>query len=185
MTVVRLTFDFESPGQSHWSPDAPRLILDALKVRDARATFFVQGRWAQTEPDLVRRMRDEGHLVGMHSHFHAPWDTMTWPGLREDVEKVCEVLAAAGIDVGSYARAPNGRMSDLAESVLAGFGLSHHGWNVDTGDWLLSTSIADIQRIVTKAPEGSVVLLHTWPATTAAALPLILDQIECVRMDAL
>ena len=75
---VALTFDAEHPDRPGASAGTVDRILATLRAAEAPATFFVQGRWSQAEPSSARRIADDGHLVGNHSHYHARDD----PALR-------------------------------------------------------------------------------------------------------
>ena len=68
---VALTFDAEHPDRPWCPPGNAERVLDTLRDRGVRATIFVQGRWAEAYPATARRIADEGHLVGHHSHYHA------------------------------------------------------------------------------------------------------------------
>jgi len=67
---VALTFDAEHPDRPT-APGVAEVILTILERASVRATFFVQGRWAEAYPDTARRIGRAGHLVGNHSHYHA------------------------------------------------------------------------------------------------------------------
>src|SRR6478752_622042 len=95
---IALTFDTE-----HWShpsaADVQVRILDVLHGEDVRATFFVQGRWATAYPECARRIADTGHLVGNHSHHHAPMSLLTDAGIEQDLHEAEEAIRElAGVD---------------------------------------------------------------------------------------
>src|SRR5438045_7647297 len=97
-TRVALTFDTE-----HWShpssPDVQGRILDVLAQTGVRATFFVQGRWATAYPHVARRIAADGHLVGNHSHHHAPMSLLTDAGIERDLRRAEEAISEhAGVD---------------------------------------------------------------------------------------
>lgn len=179
---VALTFDMEAPGQAHWSPATLPFILRSLYRAEVKATFFVQGRWAQAEPGSAMDVVDEGHVVGTHSHFHAPWDQMTMKGFLDDVEKSREAVSAVtGLDPMPWTRAPFGAITDEQVRALGPRGYRHVKWNVDPGDWLPSTTperIVDVVTDLVSSKEESVVLLHTWPKPTGMAMPLLIDRLK-------
>jgi len=92
---VALTFDAEHPDRSWCPPGAAERILDILAGAGIRATFFVQGRWAEAYPATARRIADEGHLVGNHSHHHARSPLFSDRGLREDVDAARDAIVRA------------------------------------------------------------------------------------------
>jgi peptidoglycan/xylan/chitin deacetylase (PgdA/CDA1 family) len=184
---VALTFDTE-----HWShpstPDAQERILDVLEAADVRATFFLQGRWATAYPDCARRIAASGHLVGNHSHHHAPMNLLTDAGIESDVRSAHAAIAAiTGVDARPWFRCPFGYGHDdprvLAALERAGY--RNHHWDVEPDDWRPERTPADLQRLVIDGAlahgDGAVVLLHSWPPATVAALPDILALIARAR----
>jgi peptidoglycan-N-acetylglucosamine deacetylase len=177
---VALTFDAEHPDRPRSSPGAAASVLDALGAAGARATFFVQGRWARAFPDLTARMADEGHLVGCHSHFHARLPLLSEAGLEFDLhESERSIRAATGRSPRPWLRAPWGSMDGRVAAVLGRHGFGHVGWDVVAEDWEESRSseqvAVDVLDGVAAAGDGAVVLLHTWPASAAEALPRLLE----------
>jgi peptidoglycan-N-acetylglucosamine deacetylase len=176
---VALTFDTE-----HWShpstPDVQERILDVLVAAGVRATFFVQGRWATAYPGCARRIAEAGHLVGNHSHHHAPMSTLTDAGIESDVHRAEEVIRAlTGADPRPWFRCPFGDGHDdprvLAALHRAGY--RNHHWDVEPDDWRPERTPDDLARLVVTGAlthgDGAVVLLHSWPPATIAALPAI------------
>jgi peptidoglycan/xylan/chitin deacetylase (PgdA/CDA1 family) len=179
---IALTFDAEHPDRRWCPPDNAARILDALGSAGARATFFVQGRWAEAYPDLAGRIADEGHLVGSHSHFHAEMPLLSDAGLADDLAAArAAIEATTGRDPRPWFRCPWGAGSDdprVLGAIDAG-GYRHVGWHVVVEDWEPDRTgariAADVLRGIDTRGDGTVVLLHTWPGGTAEALPMILD----------
>jgi peptidoglycan-N-acetylglucosamine deacetylase len=194
---VALTFDMEHPSRRDNDDHAPGRLLDVLRRRDARATFFVQGRWARSHPDVARRVLDEGHLVGSHSHFHAPMPLLTHDGVRADLHRAREaLLEVVGCDPRPWFRCPFGAGHDdpAVLSVLADEGYRDIHWDVDGFDWQEGRTACDIEQSVVSGVEASpgdpIVLLHTWPRATPEATERIIDRlvsdgVELVTVDAL
>jgi peptidoglycan/xylan/chitin deacetylase (PgdA/CDA1 family) len=175
---VALTFDTEHPDGPNCPPDAPRRIVDALAEAGVPATFFLQGRWASAYPDLARRIAEDGHLVGNHSHSHTNLTLLSPDGLAEDVRAAQDAIReATGVDPRPWFRCPYGTHSHGAGLALTlrrlGYRDAH--WNVTPEDWDPDVSAAGLTaRVlegVDKHPDGAVVLLHSWPAVVPDALP--------------
>jgi len=177
---IALTFDTE-----HWShpstADVQERILDVLAAACVRATFFVQGRWATAYPGCANRIAAAGHLVGNHSHHHAPMDSLTDVGIESDVLKAqAAIVETTGVDPRPWFRCPFGYGHDdprvLAALERAGYRNIH--WDVEPDDWKPERTPADLERLVIDGAlqhgDGAVVLLHSWPPATIAALPAIL-----------
>lgn len=193
---VALTFDAEHPDRSWCPPGAAERILDVLAGDGIRATFFVQGRWAEAYPATVRRIADEGHLIGNHSHHHARSLLFSDRGLREDVDAARDaIVRATGRDPRPWFRCPFGDGADDPRvlGVIAAAGYRHVGWHVEVEDWepartpeaIASDAVGGIRQ----HGDGAVLLLHTWPGGTVEALPLLLkdlhEGIRFVTVDAL
>ena len=193
---VALTFDAEHPDRSWCPPDAAERILDVLAGAGIPATFFVQGRWAEAYPATARRIADEGHLVGNHSHHHARSPLFSDRGLREDVDAARDaIVRATGRDPRPWFRFPFGDGADDPRvlAVIAAAGYRHVGWHVEVEDWEPTRTpeaiAADAVGGIRQHGDGAVLLLHTWPGGTVEALPLVLkdlhDGIRFLTVDAL
>lgn len=193
---VALTFDAEHPDRPAQAGTA-EAILATLEQRAVRATFFVQGRWAEAWPGVVRAIVAGGHLVGHHSHYHARLPLLTDAGIGEDLRDGAEAIeAAAGVDPRPWFRCPFGAGADdprvLAAVESAGY--RHVGWHVAADDWEPSRSAREVTDDVVDGVrshgDGAVVLLHTWPTATLGAIGPILDRLgdagaEFCRVDEL
>ena len=181
---VALTFDAEHPDRPLCPPGNADRILDTLRDAGVRATFFVQGRWARSQPETARRIAEDGHLVGHHSHYHARMPLLSDDGLREDVadgeEAIRQIL---GADPRPWFRCPFGAGREDARvlAALEAVGYRNVHWDVELEDWepwRTSEAVADdaVEGTLTHG-DGAVVLLHTWPAPTAGALPDIIPRL--------
>ena len=178
---VALTFDAEHPDRPSGRPDHAARILDALAAAGARATFFVQGRWALAYPSLARRIAEEGHLIGNHSHFHARISLFSDDGIRADVVEGHEaVVASTGVDPRPWFRCPFGDGHDDPRvlGILGELGYRNVFWRVMVEDWEPARTwpvlLRDVVAGVEAFGDGGVVLLHTWPEGTAEAVPPVL-----------
>jgi peptidoglycan/xylan/chitin deacetylase (PgdA/CDA1 family) len=181
---VALTFDAEHPDRPRCPPDAPDRILDALADAAVRATFFVQGRWAEAYPERARRIASEGHLVGHHSKYHARMPLLHDEGLREDVIEGAEAIhEACGVDPHPWFRCPFGAGHDDPRvlAILQELGYRNVYYHVVLDDWepwrtgrqITDDAVAG----VLEQGDGAVVLMHTWPGPTAEAVPGIISRL--------
>jgi peptidoglycan/xylan/chitin deacetylase (PgdA/CDA1 family) len=191
-----LTFDAEHPDRPSNGSGAASLI-GTLQDLDVRATFFVQGRWAEAYPQLAARLASDGHLVGSHSFYHARMPLFDRRGFRTDVEAAERAIRQfVGVDPRPWFRMPFGSGADRARPVeqLRGLGYRHVGWHVSGLDWHRGRVGRGVEETVVTGAlahgDGAIVLLHTWPDATAAALPRIVYRLrgagaEFVRVDEL
>jgi peptidoglycan/xylan/chitin deacetylase (PgdA/CDA1 family) len=179
---VALTFDAEHPDRPWCPPRNAERILDALREHAVRASFFVQGRWAESHPQIARRIADDGHLVGHHSHYHARMPLLTDDGLDQDLaDGRSAILAATGADPRPWFRCPFGAGHDDARVLgrIAAAGYRDVHWDVELEDWeahRTGTAIAtDCLDGVRAHGDGAVVLLHSWPGGTGDAVAPIVE----------
>lgn len=177
---IALTFDAEHPDRPLCPPGNTERILDALRDADVRATFFVQGRWAESAPTTARRIAEDGHLVGHHSKFHARMPLLSDEGLIADVtEGEAAIREITGADPRPWFRCPFGAGHDDPRvlAALAALGYRDVHWHIELEDWEPWRAAEDIRRDAVEGAlawgDGAIVLLHTWPTPSADAVPAI------------
>jgi peptidoglycan/xylan/chitin deacetylase (PgdA/CDA1 family) len=148
--AVALTFD-DGPQE----PDTPRL-LDLLAGENVAATFFVLGRQAERHPGLVRRIRAEGHELGVHGFSHR---SMLWLSSREMGAEIDQTLALLGRGV-RLLRPPYGFKDPRLFRVAGERGLEVAGWTVHGADWRKASPEKIASRILGRIEPGAIVLLH-------------------------
>jgi peptidoglycan/xylan/chitin deacetylase (PgdA/CDA1 family) len=181
---VALTFDAEHPDRPRCPPGNADQILDTLRDAGVRATFFVQGRWALSQPETASRIVKDGHLVGHHSHYHARMPLLSDEGLREDVTEGAEAIVEfSGADPRPWFRCPFGAGHEDARvlGVLEELGYRNVHWDVELEDWDPWRTASEVARYAIGRSlahgDGAVVLMHTWPEATAGALPSIISRL--------
>ena len=182
---MALTFDAEHPDRPRCPPGSVDRILDALHDATVRASFFVQGRWAEAHPDTARRIADDGHLIGHHSKYHARMPLLHDEGVREDIREGEEaIVAATGVDPHPWFRCPFGDGHDDPRilGLLAELGYRNVFYQVVVKDWEPWRSGEDVEGDAVQGAldhgDGAVVLLHTWPAPTADAVSGIVRRLQ-------
>lgn len=193
---MALTFDTEHPDRPS-VPGTTDALVARLATGSIKATFFVQGRWAETYPETMANIVAGGHLVGSHSHYHARMPLLTDDGIAEDLADAAAAIEAnGGIDPRPWFRCPFGAGADDPR-VLAGIaaaGYRHVGWHVSADDWQPSRGAkiiaSEIVEGVLVHGDEAVVLLHAWPTATLEAVDSIVDRLvdagaRFVRVDEL
>ena len=182
---VALTFDAEHPSRRQCPPGAAEAIVATLAGRDVRASFFIQGRWATAYPDLARAIARNGHLVGNHSHSHAPMPALSDQGLTADIDEAeTTIRDVVGVDPRPWFRCPFGEGADDPRilDALAARGYRNVHWDVAVSDWEEDRTAEGVENDVVDGVlqhgDGAIVLLHTWPAPTAAALAPIVQRLR-------
>jgi peptidoglycan/xylan/chitin deacetylase (PgdA/CDA1 family) len=174
---VALTFD-DGPDPV----DTPKL-LDLLKEKGVKATFFVVGKRADQYPEVVRRAWEEGHLVANHTWSHYSLFCFLTPRrLRLEIERGTEsVRRSCGFRPRCF-RSPVGLRHPLLAPYLKNAGLEYVSWTIRTRDTLTANSSVIARRILNKAASGDIILLHDClPGGTDAmleALPGVIDDLR-------
>lgn len=163
---VALTFD-DGPDKTY----TPQL-LDGLKERGVKASFFVIGKNISGNEELLVRMKEEGHLIGNHTYSHVQLNKISSEKAREEVEKTSnEIFEVTGV-YPSYIRPPFGAWPKQLDLAVTMFPVM---WDIDTLDWK-SKSISSIVQIVeTEVKDGSIILMHDEYATSVEAALKIVD----------
>jgi glycosyltransferase involved in cell wall biosynthesis/peptidoglycan/xylan/chitin deacetylase (PgdA/CDA1 family) len=160
---------FDDGPHYHYS----NLVLDALEAASAPGIFFVLGSRLKRSIEVLRRIAQEKHEIGVHGWHHRRWSSLT----REEVKQ--EMLRTIGLvedTVGSpvkYCRPPYGMLPEHAADALSDLGLIAVGWHLSSRDWLGLTISEIIVELATHEPGGKVFLFHDGygaPAAVAGAL---------------
>ena len=162
---VALTFD-DGPTPAHTAR-----LLDGLKERNVRATFFLAGYRLEGNEALVRRMRAEGHQIGNHSYDHVQLITLTAAQALEDLTR-CDLALCTLLGEGDYwVRPPYG---SIDRQTLEGLDVPVIGWSVDPLDWSEKDARKVADHIIQNAKDGDIILLHDcYAGTVEAALQAI------------
>lgn len=146
-------------------------LLDGLKRRDVKATFFLVGENVAGNEDLVERMDREGHLIGVHCYSHQDMTRIETGEAAAQMERTAAVIEKITGKRPSYFRPPYGKgANELAEQL----GMTPVLWDVDPEDWRVQDSGRVASHIIGQAPDHQVVLLHdVFSASVEAALKVI------------
>lgn len=162
---IALTFD-DGPH-----PYYTEQLLDGLKERGAKASFFVLGKQAQAYPDLIRRMQEEGHLVGNHTYSHIQLGNNNREVFKEELVKTSEVLSELTGEEIQYVRPPYGSWDKGFETELMMFPVL---WTVDPMDWCSDDVSGIVREVTKKSRENSIILMHDeYKSSVTAALQIV------------
>ena len=157
---VAVTFD---DGPSGYTPQ----LLDYLKSRNIRATFFLVGNLIYWYSDTVRRQAAEGHEIGYHSFSHQNQMKLSSQQITEDFYAASNMLMNVTGQRFTLWRTPGG---DFDERVLRCIHLPHIYWSVDTRDWATRNADAVYKSIINNTVDGSIILMHDlYPSTIEGA----------------
>ncbi len=167
---LAMTFD-DGPHPQH----TPRL-LDMLKQRSLKATFFVVGQNAAQYPEILKRIAAEGHELANHSYTHPILNPLGEGGIREQLDKTHQaVLGATGVTM-KLLRPPYGALTEnMRRWTYQTFGYRTILWDVDPLDWKVRDAARVQSEILGHARAGSIVLAHDIHKSTVDAMPETLD----------
>jgi peptidoglycan/xylan/chitin deacetylase (PgdA/CDA1 family) len=167
---VAITFD-DGPHPEN----TPRL-LDMLRARNVKATFYVIGRSVDLHPDVVRRTVAEGHEIGNHSHTHRLMSKLGDSEVRSEMQRCEDAIGrAAGVRPRTMRPPYGGLTQHQRQLVHTEFGYPTILWNVDPLDWKRPGPSVVAQRLISGASSGSILLAHDLHSQTVDAMPATLD----------
>jgi peptidoglycan/xylan/chitin deacetylase (PgdA/CDA1 family) len=167
---VAITFD-DGPHPQN----TPRL-LDMLRARNIKATFYVIGRSVDLYPQIVRRTVAEGHEIGNHSQTHRLLSKLGDEELRQEMSRCRDAVGrAAGVQPRTMRPPYGGLLQRQRELVHAEFGYPTILWSVDPLDWKRPGASVVTSRILAGASSGGIVLAHDLHGQTVDAMPATLD----------
>ncbi|MFB7512053.1 polysaccharide deacetylase family protein [Streptomyces sp. NPDC056144] len=135
-------------------------ILETLRRHDCRAMFFVCGEMAVENPDLLREMAEDGHVVGNHSWSHPLIPKLRPSRIRDELGSTSEVVEKTLGTAPLWYRAPYGAWNRHSFEIGAELGMEPLAWTVDTLDWKEPGTGTIVRRVLDGAAPGAVVLSH-------------------------
>ena len=175
--VLYLTFD------AGYENGCTEKILDVLKKHNVPAAFFLVGNYMQKNADLVRRMVEEGHIVGNHTMHHYDMskleDSAAFQKELTDLEDLFRGIT--GKELPKYYRPPQGTYSQKNLQLAKSMGYKTLFWSLAYVDWQNDAQPSRetaFQKLLPRTHPGAVVLLHSTSQTNAAILDDLLTQWE-------
>lgn len=163
--VVALTFD-DGPHN-----DCTPRLLDGLKERGVHATFFLMGENIEGNEDLVRRMQEEGHLIGNHSYRHIQLTKAGEDQVCDAIEQTEAIISDITGTRPQYLRPPYG---DWNEELECRMNLTTVFWTVDSLDWQLQNPSKIVKRVLKRTGNSDIILMHDiFPTSVDAALQIV------------
>lgn len=166
---VALTFD-DGPH-----PYYTEQLLDGLKERHVCASFFVTGEHAQLHPDIIKRMQDEGHLIGNHTYSHIQLSQGNRDTFKNELVKTNDIISGITGEEVNFVRPPYGSWEKSLESELNMFPVL---WTVDPLDWCSSDADGIARKVLSKVKENSIILMHDSYASTVTATFRVIDELQ-------
>jgi len=167
---IAITFD-DGPHPQN----TPRL-LDILRARNVKATFYVIGRSVDLYPQIVRRTVAEGHEIGNHSHTHRLLSKLGDSELRQEMSRCQDaIVRAAGVRPRTMRPPYGGLLQRQRELVHSEFGYPTILWSVDPLDWKRPGPSVVTSRMLAGTTPGGILLAHDLHSQTVDAMPATID----------
>jgi len=167
---IAMTFD-DGP-----SPETTPRLLDILKQRNIKATFFMIGQNAERNPEIVKRILADGHEIGNHSWTHPQLAKLPDDRVTEEITKTQNAIKNAAGYTPKLLRPPYGSITARQKEWIENqFGLSVILWSVDPFDWKRPGASVIEQRILAGARPGAIILSHDIHKQTVDSMPATLD----------
>lgn len=174
--VVALTFD---DGPTDADADA---VLEALAERGVRATFYLNGRNIERNPDTMRRIIEGGHEIGNHTWSHRSMVFVSYGTVADEIESTDAVIRAAGYEGPITFRPPYGNKLLMLPLYLAQHDRLTVTWDVSAEDFsgTPQSSKEIVDGIVSTTSPGSIILLHPWNGRTNSqeAIGAVIDELH-------
>lgn len=164
-----LTFD-DGPD-----PDYTPKLLDGLKKRNVKATFFLLGKQIEKYPEIVKRMHEEGHMIGTHSYEHVDLSKLSDKKAMEQVNKTNGLIYDITGEYPRYIRPPFGCWKcnlDCDTNMLEVL------WDIDPLDWNTANSDVIAKRVINKIQEYDIILMHDASESSVNATFKIIDGLK-------
>ena len=169
---IALTFDDGPSGRF------TRALLEGLRDRDARATFFLCGYRIEQYPDLVGEILTDGHEIGLHGYSHDNLALMSRRDIARELERT-RALLPEGCRV-RFLRAPGGSTSLAVTQVAGALGFAVLDWSVDPRDWASRDAAAVCCTILDRVRDGDIILMHDMSESSVRAA---LNAVDLLRKE--
>lgn len=166
---VALTFDDGPSGQY------TEILLDGLKKRNVKATFFVMGENIKENEALILRMKEEGHLIGNHTYSHIDLAKTDFETACKEINDTNSYISNVTGYTPRYIRPPYG---DWTDKLLEETDMSVVLWNVDPEDWKDQNAEIVAARVVKNVRPGDIILLHDIFKSSVDAALIIIDRLQ-------
>ena len=171
--TVAMTFD-DGPH-----PKLTPRLLDLLKERGIKATFFVIGKCVAEYPDIAKRIVDEGHEIANHTWNHPQLPKLSPTAFAAEITQTNEAIKQATGILPVTMRPPYGAINaGITKRLNEEYGLSVILWSVDPQDWKIRKADHVSSHIIKNAAPGAIILAHDIHASTIDAMPAALDALQ-------
>lgn len=169
--VPRVALTFDDGPNGEYTPE----LLDGLKERDVKATFFLMGQNIEGQEELVRRIHREGHLIGNHTFHHVRMSKVSQEEAVREIEKTSNAIYELTGVYTSFIRPPFGEWKKGMDFHVTMIPVM---WTIDSRDWVTQDTGQILREVLPKVEDGSIILMHDeFDASVKAALAIV-DELQ-------
>lgn len=150
-------------------------IAGRIRKTWCKSHFFLLGEEVKQYPDVVRRMHDDGHLIGVHSYKHVNFKEVGTACTLQQIEKTQKAIYDVTGEYAGYIRPPYGCWQKELDAQV---NLIEVLWNVDPRDWATTDADTVVQRILKDTKPGDIILLHDASASSVQAAFTVIDTLQ-------
>ena len=166
---VALTFD-DGPHRIY-----TKNLLDGLRERGVKATFFVVGENIPGNEDLIRQMEADGHLIGNHTYDHADISKLSDEENCRELQKTSDLVKEITGHGTAYVRPPFGNWKDTMDCRVTMISVK---WTIDTLDWKSKNVTEIIGKVMQQISDHDIILMHDYYETSVEAALQIVDRLQ-------
>ncbi|WP_165967236.1 polysaccharide deacetylase family protein [Jeotgalibacillus sp. S-D1] len=174
----RIALTFDDGPEDTYTPE----ILDILKEKDVKATFFVTGQHVKEYPERLKQIHDDGHVIGNHTWDHPSLPDLSDKELNKTIKTTTQEIESITGTKPDLLRPPFGEIEDRQAKLLHSQGYRMIMWTADSKDWMGISAEEIVSRVKQDASPGVIALQHNYHASgdfeTVKALPEIIDELR-------
>lgn len=160
-----------------WGTEYVPQMLDIFRDKNVKITFFIGGQWAKENPDLLKRMVEEGHELGNHGYAHKHHSQLSFEeNIREIQHTEQTIEEITGVKTVLFAP-PYGEFNKTTLQAADSLGYKTIMWSIDTIDWRREGTDVILRRVLKNPHNGAFILMHP-TEYTVKALPTMIDELR-------
>ncbi|MEN6348032.1 MAG: polysaccharide deacetylase family protein [Syntrophomonas sp.] len=160
-----------------WGEEFIPGMLKLFKENDAQVTFFVTGKWAEKNSEMLKKMKEAGHSIQNHGYKHLHFNSLSSEQASEQIKKAEDVIYKSVGEKSRFFAPPYGEQNQQLSNITAAMDYELILWSIDTVDWKRPAPATIVNRVISKVHNDAIILMHpTEP--TVKALPDMLKNLK-------
>ncbi len=160
-----------------WGEEYIPQMLKSFKENQAEVTFFVSGKWAEKNPELLKEMKAAGHSIQNHGYKHLHFNNISAEEASKQIKKAEEIINKTVGEKPRFFAPPYGEYNQQLLNVVAALDYELIMWSIDTIDWQRPDPATIVKRVSNKLHNDAIILMHPTDPTVKA-LPAMLEKIK-------